>query len=365
LKTKDIPVQIITYSPVNYCPQEIWQHIFALACLDDGTTGRSLSLVSRYIRLVSHPLRYQSIAVHGLRQLISLASILDANMTTLQPFRVRHLFVAQDGGFQIRSSAASIDRPRSIIRRVRDMISPRPAPETSFVSPRQYPNFRNTLLRVLANVTETLETLTISIPPGFEMSFPPSPLTLLRELTLYGHWYKNSLFLMVGPDYVFPSLRRLHLAGSFFFEAQVYATLQVSPLLTHLRLSGLEYSASVANIVASILRLPLEDHQVLPAPPVSLHKILVQRRDPPSRGAMALSHDLAIETLLSICSKHPEPDNGLVVLKYREWNPVQVQVAEAKDFWLSRVEGGLGCWDESERWRAMEVGTGLFSIGDT
>ncbi|KZP07850.1 hypothetical protein FIBSPDRAFT_803534, partial [Athelia psychrophila] len=53
-------------------PSEIWTKIFAHACTDSGETGRQLSLVSKFIRATSAPVKYQSIATHGPRQIIDL-----------------------------------------------------------------------------------------------------------------------------------------------------------------------------------------------------------------------------------------------------------------------------------------------------
>jgi hypothetical protein len=54
-------------------PVEIWHHIFSFACTDDGTTGRSLSLVSTYFRAISAPFKYQSIAITHWSQIIAFS----------------------------------------------------------------------------------------------------------------------------------------------------------------------------------------------------------------------------------------------------------------------------------------------------
>ena len=56
-------------------PVEIWHIIFSLACTDDGTTGRSLSLVSTYIREISAPFKYRSIAITHWSQIIAFSKI--------------------------------------------------------------------------------------------------------------------------------------------------------------------------------------------------------------------------------------------------------------------------------------------------
>ena len=54
-------------------PVEIWHHIFSLACIDDGSTGRSLSQVSRYFREISTPFKYRSIVITHWSQIIAFS----------------------------------------------------------------------------------------------------------------------------------------------------------------------------------------------------------------------------------------------------------------------------------------------------
>lgn len=49
----------------DHCPLEICHEIFQYACTDGGKTGRSLALVSKYIRNASKPYRLQSIIIAG------------------------------------------------------------------------------------------------------------------------------------------------------------------------------------------------------------------------------------------------------------------------------------------------------------
>ena len=56
-------------------PVEIWHIIFSRACIDDGSTGRSLSLVSTYFREISAPFKYQSVAVTHWSQIVAFSHI--------------------------------------------------------------------------------------------------------------------------------------------------------------------------------------------------------------------------------------------------------------------------------------------------
>ena len=57
----------------NVFPVEIWRLIFSFACIDDGSTGRSLSLVSTRFREISAPFKYQSIAITHWSQIIAFS----------------------------------------------------------------------------------------------------------------------------------------------------------------------------------------------------------------------------------------------------------------------------------------------------
>jgi hypothetical protein len=51
-------------------PDEIWMFIFSEACIDDGTTGRWLELVSNDFQRLSKPFKYQSICLRRVKQII-------------------------------------------------------------------------------------------------------------------------------------------------------------------------------------------------------------------------------------------------------------------------------------------------------
>ncbi|EPQ54801.1 hypothetical protein GLOTRDRAFT_42902, partial [Gloeophyllum trabeum ATCC 11539] len=54
---------------MNKIPLEICERMFSFACTDDGTTGCSLSLVSRYVRDASRRVRLQSVALQTYQQM--------------------------------------------------------------------------------------------------------------------------------------------------------------------------------------------------------------------------------------------------------------------------------------------------------
>jgi hypothetical protein len=75
-------------------PPELCQHIFQLACTDDGTTGRALSLVSKYIHSSSKRCKLQSIAISGADQ--ATRFVLALQRTPEQYRRVSYLTIVND-----------------------------------------------------------------------------------------------------------------------------------------------------------------------------------------------------------------------------------------------------------------------------
>jgi hypothetical protein len=92
-------------------PPEILSLIFSYACTDDGYTGRSLSLVSRYISDVSKPYKLQSVAVRGMWQVLEFACSLKEGSGVgdekgeWKGSGVRHLFLSFDKAYDFGGTA--------------------------------------------------------------------------------------------------------------------------------------------------------------------------------------------------------------------------------------------------------------------
>ncbi|KZP05550.1 hypothetical protein FIBSPDRAFT_695374, partial [Athelia psychrophila] len=77
---------------MDRAPSEIWTEIFSHACVDSGLTGRSLSLVSKFIRAESAIMKLQSISVHGPQQIIAFHQLL--LQTTPHHRHIRYLLLS-------------------------------------------------------------------------------------------------------------------------------------------------------------------------------------------------------------------------------------------------------------------------------
>lgn len=73
-------------------PYELQAIIFRLACVDGGTTGCSLALVSKYIRDVSGPYRLRSVSLHGPEEIQSF--LISLGQTPEHLRRIRNLFIS-------------------------------------------------------------------------------------------------------------------------------------------------------------------------------------------------------------------------------------------------------------------------------
>ncbi|KAJ7117718.1 hypothetical protein C8R44DRAFT_626633, partial [Mycena epipterygia] len=76
---------------IDQTPPEICAHIFDFACRDSGYTGRSLSLVSRYIHETSKQAKLQSITLVGRQQILAFARLLEKTPPHLRT--TRYLFI--------------------------------------------------------------------------------------------------------------------------------------------------------------------------------------------------------------------------------------------------------------------------------
>ncbi|KAH9889766.1 hypothetical protein C8Q73DRAFT_653335 [Cubamyces lactineus] len=81
------------------CPVELQLLIFSLACTDDGSAGRSLSLVSRAFYQLSYPYQWSSLAIRGYPQAVAFAKLLYSLQPTpynppRAPRAIHNLFVS-------------------------------------------------------------------------------------------------------------------------------------------------------------------------------------------------------------------------------------------------------------------------------
>ncbi|KAH9851001.1 hypothetical protein C2E23DRAFT_733938 [Lenzites betulinus] len=268
-------------------PLELHAQIFTFACTDDGSTARSLALVSHYVHEVAAPYRYQSLAISGLGQMSELVSRLDTTPPHLR--RVRSLFLSDWTHAQTREST---------IRMSEDAQD-------------RYLLEKTLALRILTLAAPTLETLAVVVacpytgPPLLGALFS-TPMPRLKDLSVHGFYpFPHAVGVM-------PRLERLHLSGNRNPHGllELGALDAACPSLMDLRVSGLVAAASFAEELRSALRERITDTSTfIPSPasslPPSLRHVTVQARHAPPlpkrkgtapRG-MQLMHDKMLTAL--------------------------------------------------------------------
>ncbi|ESK94905.1 hypothetical protein Moror_14072 [Moniliophthora roreri MCA 2997] len=221
--------------PPQY-PCEIWLQIFRLACVDDGTTGRSLSLVCRFFRDVSREAKLQSLAIFGVEEMIKFSTILET--LPEQDRKVRHLFMStetaamrheggasQQGRFE-RTQPYELDRHR-------------------------YELAVKVWRRLLTFLSTSLTTLYIfSIRLARSSLLAPVTLPFLVELHIAGPF---PACYDIDPIPTFPTLRHLHFSGFHGCPVDVFSSVaQQAPQLMCLHLKPAQFSRNLCHDLQTI-----------------------------------------------------------------------------------------------------------------
>ncbi|KAK0202986.1 hypothetical protein DFS33DRAFT_1385349 [Desarmillaria ectypa] len=197
-------------------PCEIWLEIFKLACMDGGSTGRTLSLVSRPFYNLAKETRFYSIFIYGLRQLNALYSVL---YKTAPAYRhVHHLYF----DMEIHPNDSESSKKELAAYRSNRAV---------------FDFYENHLYeRLMDMMSPTLETFHV-YHSGFcacDM-LPPVSLPYLVELSFRGpfpvHLSKNEELP------IFPRLRYIHYEDFDDYPPDLFSRLaRQAPSLTHLYL---------------------------------------------------------------------------------------------------------------------------------
>ncbi|KDQ62126.1 hypothetical protein JAAARDRAFT_449886 [Jaapia argillacea MUCL 33604] len=348
------------------CPPEICHKIFSFACKDDGHTGRSLSLVSRYIHEASKLSRYHSVVLEGVDHIQTFANVLKD--TPPQFRRVQHLFISYRGPAPaLVESDSGVSRTKVfgvLTSSNRDIAANRNTGpslvdnETTEQRGRSARAIMSTnvilqgIVSVLDLMADSLQTLTIVTVNLRPFALTPVPLPMLTELTLYGIHDPAAWKLDL---HRVPSLRRLHIQGICFGDA-IQPLVELTPNLTHLRMSGLEHAVSISRSIGAALAVFQSQDEVRerdvadasnPQSTRPVRRVLVQPR-PPRRFGCGFAYGQYASAMTEIeRAASNDPERRVMVLKPQVSTLIGDElVKEAKGFWLDRVQGGEGCWRE-------------------
>ncbi|TCD66086.1 hypothetical protein EIP91_001844 [Steccherinum ochraceum] len=319
---------------MDHCPVEIVAHIFSLACTDDDSTSRSLSLVSRGFRAVSEPLQFRCLAISSYDKLKGITQHLSAKPPHLR--QVKHLFIdVHPQGNSRRGSGVS-----STVALV---------------------------VELLNIVAPDLQSCTLCTQEHWS-ALLPLHLPALTELTLYTHLSAQSFTQSLQA----PKLKFLHIACYSSFPSKLADCFtRIAPDLTHLRISGVSQDRDNGDLLEAVASLspgseaepdvhsdpPATHNMSACAFPASLRTLVVAQA---ATRAIRFDSVYCLYTYLASQLERlgAEDTSGrLHVLKlapykratmYWDFLAYDEQVLELREQWRSRLEGGCGCWNPKQ-----------------
>ncbi|KAF8162711.1 hypothetical protein B0H34DRAFT_291543 [Crassisporium funariophilum] len=293
---------------MDRCPAEICSEIYAFACIDDGRTGRALSLVSRYTRQTSKPFKLQSVSVIGYNQLFAFADLVENTPLPLR--QVRCIFISAHP----RQTASD---PKAL------------TPE--YARRQQAYAAVGRILQAISSCVKVVHAFFIFYRP-----FPLLPVSLpaLEELTVHGPTETS----MIGMDesIQFTKLRHLHLT-SFCSPSYILGSVsKLTPSLAHLRLSAPEHSINFVVELQSILE---NSTSVLP---IDLQRIYIHLPTEPKDNLMGMldTYRTTVSALNSIANSH---DWIILLPPLRLGMFRTISIQDAEDSW-SRSASGISWW---------------------
>lgn len=290
------------------CPAEICNEIFSYACMDNGCTGRSLSMVSRYIRESSKTSKLQSLSVIGYEQLISLASTLENTHPTLR--NVRYIFIS-----------AHVRRTESDPKAITLEFSRRKSAYTAFE-------------RILTAISKTVQVL-----HAFFIFFRPFPLLpismpVLHELTFHGPLEGQAA---ADQAIQFPTLRHLHLTSFYYPKYLSEQVLPLTPSLQHLRVSAPEHSQTfIAELQATLD----DSDETCASLPAGLEKMYVHCPVRPQDNWMDMM-TLYEHTMASLNRLAEEHARLILLPPLRIGLFRTVSILDAETAWMDSISGRL------------------------
>ena len=369
-------------------PPEIWQEIICHACTDGGATGRALALSCKFFHDQSLNLRFYSLSFGQTSALIKFLVSLRMQPKECRPI-IHHLFLTPTF------------YPGHVSQRLRHLIgqahpnAPQCDPLTLTVTLTSallslaartlrtlclFPGAKDgggAPLRPFAQAFPNLEELSVWNHPLFQSSAHAPAAAASAEAGLYSNPVQSDSDASPGcaHHYIFPSLRRMHVVlGDASMPAshllRQFPTL-VSARLTHLRLSGVTYAdGELPEILAQLVGVPAPRplrerlhtaantsevlQSVVPsedAPFPHLRHLVIYAIQPrhDSPDPFAFSKWATLLGLLRELERTCRRVSGMkMVVLERSWMRKPRWESRLWNEWLQRMQGGRGCWVESE-----------------
>jgi hypothetical protein len=359
---------------MNRLPVETLRSIFKSACTDCGETGCALSMVSRYVRDVSAPMRYNSISLRGARQIRGFLELLRRyggplakapktqrgyNRMTAQripdpTIEVEHLFLTDIQGKKISLQPFeewAIDPADSSLSKFVRI----------FTTMRTYT--RSTVTHTMRlqeaaqlNAESAVDELLVRLAPALAhlcidqrliaSAFYPPALPALVELTirLRGSYHMPGLGPSTIDDSKLPALERLHLLAENWLDLSYWPS-GPPPLPSSLKLVRF-------STVADPLRLLSMMTRSLWASKDSLGILLSRRPNlplhPPHLESPFTSWSIRPSNELDEWRKAASANHSILdkVFVVEDAACDVYDVDRLYEEWLARVQGEEGCWKQ-------------------
>ncbi|KDQ17261.1 hypothetical protein BOTBODRAFT_185967 [Botryobasidium botryosum FD-172 SS1] len=307
--------------PFPPLPTELILVILELACMDGGQTARTLCLVSKHFYVLAKPLLFCSIAVCGVDQIEAFSHRLEQD--PLAPATVRHLFISERMPYNRAKGSRFPFRkmPEGMSLRIIQAVAP-------FLETLCYLPFNDYCdITCLAGVSfpRSRELAITTYPPPCNFDYPP-------------------------PTVPIPLLERLHVRAPYPSHYLQHLS-QLYPRLTHLKVSGFEDGGDC--LIHELRRLwgipstESSEHLALGLPP--LRRIVLQHA--PLRWDINFDdfdgfdvRDAKFWRDLARIKEVAELAESEVAVGLSVEEPADVGVKQLKLDWLSRLDGGQGCW---------------------
>ncbi|KAI0331477.1 hypothetical protein GY45DRAFT_1322273 [Cubamyces sp. BRFM 1775] len=329
-------------------PLETLQYIFSFACLDDGLTGCSLSRVSTTIRSAARTTRFQSISLYAnYEHVIAFAALYKAQCAASpeQHPRMWHL---------------AINFPALLVDGLCEI-----------------PQWREDLRCLFRTVARDLRSLLILVDiegdRTLQHSWPvfDSPFPLLQDVTAVALSDIGMLVDKSAAAPIFPAATHIHLVATarMAFSHNICSWLIHAPRSTHLRISDINYwNRGFPKDFMDALGFTLPRR-----PDPGMQPVRRSTHTNPSKPPRPITHPhLRYVALQSIVAPAPGGRCGTGWSAYRAFTTwanrlatykglVNLEVVPvrpfanrlsyvqwckmAKERWLDRMSGGLGCWD--------------------
>ena len=340
-------------------PTEIWHSILSAACVDGGFTGRSLALTSRFFHAQSLSPRFHSLAFHRLDRLEQFIDFLH-HRGDWNPM-VEHMFLS----FSDEPIKVPADFWKTYTALDRDA---RRGYDSNKIKQGELwkERFTSAMTSLFARVAPNLRTLVVAVHPSISPPFFSCPsFPCLEELCITGRY--SAFFSDVLADDPrhgrspnsftfarFPVLRCLH-----------YINYQLSPIasdilvaapstLTHLRFSsaGSTEFDCMYEFTSDLCRSRRDDGQAGQQPRlVDLQQLIVHgyKPTPVTSGTfMEELWDRRVNDLREHLRKCEDASGIRMLIVSRIWRKNPRWPDRLYNDWMDRVDGGVGCWVESE-----------------